>query len=318
MQIQLTGFLDKDTASFCKELWNLCLSAQSSPQGVPKELLEAKKLELIQEKVCYIYIELPCLFFTSDRSKLTSSTRSTPTRLRRSCESNERIKSAAIGNLPRFENANAENAASEVVGEIIGVEAVVVAIGRTTIAAEVSVEVEPGPHLPHRGGTLTKETEMAIDTSRKAAAEIDMIPGVAVRPRALPRPTRETLTLLVRDPDRVVTLPTVLEGGTVGLAAHLVTDHAIETLASEIGQVVVAETTDHEGTGAEETHLLPRATAPPMPADLPPHQRKGEDTRIPQVDRDRHAEPADGQPGIAPHPIQDPPAAVQGSAQSAN
>ncbi|KAH7417544.1 PWI domain-containing protein [Cadophora sp. MPI-SDFR-AT-0126] len=51
MQIQLTGFLDKDTAAFCKELWNLCLSAQSNPQGVPKELLEAKKLELIQEKV---------------------------------------------------------------------------------------------------------------------------------------------------------------------------------------------------------------------------------------------------------------------------
>lgn len=51
MQIQLTGFLDKDTASFCKELWGLCLSAQSSPQGVPKELLEAKKAELMQEKV---------------------------------------------------------------------------------------------------------------------------------------------------------------------------------------------------------------------------------------------------------------------------
>ncbi|PSS27743.1 hypothetical protein M430DRAFT_91759 [Amorphotheca resinae ATCC 22711] len=53
MQIQLTGFLDKDTAGFCKELWKLCLSAQSNPQGVPKELLEAKKLELIQEKVCF-------------------------------------------------------------------------------------------------------------------------------------------------------------------------------------------------------------------------------------------------------------------------
>ena len=51
LQIQLTGFLDKDTATFCKELWNLCLSAQTNPQGVPKELLEAKKLELIQEKV---------------------------------------------------------------------------------------------------------------------------------------------------------------------------------------------------------------------------------------------------------------------------
>ncbi|KAI0183284.1 PWI domain-containing protein [Xylaria flabelliformis] len=55
LQIQLTGFLDKDTAPFCKELWKLCLSAQSSPQGVPKELLEAKKLELIQEKVrCHL------------------------------------------------------------------------------------------------------------------------------------------------------------------------------------------------------------------------------------------------------------------------
>ncbi|KAI4173083.1 MAG: hypothetical protein LQ343_003193 [Gyalolechia ehrenbergii] len=51
LQIQLTGFLDKDTPRFCKELWNLCLSAQSNPQGVPKELLEAKKLELIQEKI---------------------------------------------------------------------------------------------------------------------------------------------------------------------------------------------------------------------------------------------------------------------------
>lgn len=56
LQIQLTGFLDKDTAPFCKELWKLCLSAQSSPQGVPKELLEAKKLELIQEKVCRLRV----------------------------------------------------------------------------------------------------------------------------------------------------------------------------------------------------------------------------------------------------------------------
>lgn len=51
LQIQLTGFLDKDTAKFCQELWSLCLSGQDNPQGVPKELLEAKKLELIQEKV---------------------------------------------------------------------------------------------------------------------------------------------------------------------------------------------------------------------------------------------------------------------------
>ncbi|OQE18958.1 hypothetical protein PENFLA_c020G00265 [Penicillium flavigenum] len=51
LQIQLTGFLDKDTPKFCQELWSLCLSGQENPQGVPKELLEAKKLELIQEKL---------------------------------------------------------------------------------------------------------------------------------------------------------------------------------------------------------------------------------------------------------------------------
>ncbi|KAF2187757.1 PWI domain-containing protein [Zopfia rhizophila CBS 207.26] len=51
IQIQLTGFLGKECAGFCKELWNLMLSAQDSPQKVPKELLEAKKLEMKQEKV---------------------------------------------------------------------------------------------------------------------------------------------------------------------------------------------------------------------------------------------------------------------------
>lgn len=51
LQIQLTGFLEKDTPAFCLELWKLCLSAQTSLHGVPKELLEAKKQEILQEKV---------------------------------------------------------------------------------------------------------------------------------------------------------------------------------------------------------------------------------------------------------------------------
>lgn len=56
IQIQLTGFLEKDTPGFCQQLWKLCMSAQNSPQGVPQELLEAKKAELIQEKVCHTII----------------------------------------------------------------------------------------------------------------------------------------------------------------------------------------------------------------------------------------------------------------------
>ncbi|KAH0292400.1 hypothetical protein M436DRAFT_70039 [Aureobasidium namibiae CBS 147.97] len=51
LQIQLTGFLEKDAAPFCKELWNLCLNAQKSDTGIPQQLVEAKKLELLQEKV---------------------------------------------------------------------------------------------------------------------------------------------------------------------------------------------------------------------------------------------------------------------------
>lgn len=50
LQVQLQGFLDADGPKFCKDLWNLMLSAQESPLGVPAAMLEAKKLELLQEK----------------------------------------------------------------------------------------------------------------------------------------------------------------------------------------------------------------------------------------------------------------------------
>jgi serine/arginine repetitive matrix protein 1 len=49
--LNLTGFLEKDTPAFCKQLWGLLLSAQASAQGIPSELLEKKKEELRQQKV---------------------------------------------------------------------------------------------------------------------------------------------------------------------------------------------------------------------------------------------------------------------------
>jgi serine/arginine repetitive matrix protein 1 len=59
-QIQhgLTGFLDKDAPAFCKEMWNLLLSAQESSNGIPKELLEAKKAE-IQQVLSYLRVPVP-------------------------------------------------------------------------------------------------------------------------------------------------------------------------------------------------------------------------------------------------------------------
>lgn len=46
------------------------MSAQSNPQGVPKELLEAKKLELIQEKVRSILQVLVIVKLKAFRLKL--------------------------------------------------------------------------------------------------------------------------------------------------------------------------------------------------------------------------------------------------------
>ncbi|KAJ9619798.1 hypothetical protein H2203_008068 [Taxawa tesnikishii (nom. ined.)] len=51
IQIHLTGFLGNDAATFCKQLWQLCLDAQRNPTGVPQQLVEAKKAEILQDMV---------------------------------------------------------------------------------------------------------------------------------------------------------------------------------------------------------------------------------------------------------------------------
>lgn len=51
MQINLTGFLEKNTQPFLLELWKLLLSAQESFGGIPAIFLEQKKEELRQKKV---------------------------------------------------------------------------------------------------------------------------------------------------------------------------------------------------------------------------------------------------------------------------
>lgn len=49
MQINLTGFLNgKNAREFMGELWSLLYSAQNSPTGMPTELVEAKKDEIIR------------------------------------------------------------------------------------------------------------------------------------------------------------------------------------------------------------------------------------------------------------------------------
>ncbi|WCJ20466.1 Serine/arginine repetitive matrix protein 1 [Euphorbia peplus] len=45
VQIQLTGFMEKNTGKFMKELWTLLLSAQKNESGVPQQFLDAKEEE---------------------------------------------------------------------------------------------------------------------------------------------------------------------------------------------------------------------------------------------------------------------------------
>ena len=50
MQINLTGFLEKNTQQFILELWKLLLSAQDSVSGIPKQFLEQKKQEILKNQ----------------------------------------------------------------------------------------------------------------------------------------------------------------------------------------------------------------------------------------------------------------------------
>lgn len=50
MQLYLTGFLEKNTAAFMRDLWSLLISAQGNEHGIPVEFLEKKKEELRRKR----------------------------------------------------------------------------------------------------------------------------------------------------------------------------------------------------------------------------------------------------------------------------
>lgn len=50
IQIQITGFLEKNTSKFMKELWSLLLSAQKNMSGVPQQFIDEKAEETRKKK----------------------------------------------------------------------------------------------------------------------------------------------------------------------------------------------------------------------------------------------------------------------------
>jgi len=70
LQINLTPFLEKKTAGFVKELWDLLLSAQDNIGGIPTIILEQKQRELMQLKVIFISIvKLQSILFPPSTKK---------------------------------------------------------------------------------------------------------------------------------------------------------------------------------------------------------------------------------------------------------
>ena len=50
LQVQLTGFLNKQAQPFVAELWKLLLDAQDAPHGIPRAFVERKKQELVARR----------------------------------------------------------------------------------------------------------------------------------------------------------------------------------------------------------------------------------------------------------------------------
>lgn len=55
IQISLTGFMERNTGKFMKELWSLLISAQQNVSGVPQQFLDAKEEETQKKKVGVVF-----------------------------------------------------------------------------------------------------------------------------------------------------------------------------------------------------------------------------------------------------------------------
>jgi serine/arginine repetitive matrix protein 1 len=56
VQIQITGFMEKNTGKFMRELWSLLTSAQNNISKIPQQFLDEKAEETRQKKVEFQFL----------------------------------------------------------------------------------------------------------------------------------------------------------------------------------------------------------------------------------------------------------------------
>ena len=198
----------------------LCLSAQSNPQGVPKELLEAKKLELIQEKVGYVVVGF-------GGSELTYGFRSMPRKL-------PKMPNAA-GNKSdsEIETSRASGKGKEAIEEAVaGAEAIEEA---TVISIGVRCAIQ-GLHLPDAGAHLAFVVPhlrvRLIHIFHLAELDVDQKTGAADR---LHQEDRRHILAPDLGPHHVGDMKTIIPQ-----------DHAVATVQTDLERLHVGTTEEIE------------------------------------------------------------------------
>ena len=216
LQIQLTGFLDKDTARFCKELWALCLSAQSNPLGVPKELLEAKKLELIQEKV------LNCLSQFPSHLGLTNALRSKLRRLPQKRNGGESRRSKETATSWTFVNENVLDEAYEAKAEATEEPIMVLDLDVIQDRPQGRLEGHLEGHLEGRlEGRLLPDVGAFLDTTIALVQEETLIPTFLPLAAVADQRMRDAALLLDEDPPHLILAPERPPAGVVEMRVNL-------------------------------------------------------------------------------------------------
>ncbi|OAL07544.1 PWI domain-containing protein [Phaeosphaeriaceae sp. SRC1lsM3a] len=196
IQIQLTGFLNKDTPAFCKELWDLMISAQDSPVGVPRELLEAKKRELQKEQISKAAAEQRRREGQEQNDMIDSFRRSEREERPERPERSERGRRGGFrGDDRRVDDGPHHPAVSEIFTSQVAAQVVAEVVVATDLVSDVALHQAVVPHLHHLVALDAHPLQIAHDPRPGAEPEdrLHMVVPCLRRPAvhdALPLLTR--------------------------------------------------------------------------------------------------------------------------------
>ncbi|KAG0065282.1 hypothetical protein BGZ93_007737 [Podila epicladia] len=239
MQINLQGFLDKNSQVFVLELWKLLLDAQTSLGGIPRVFIEEKKAELLSSRANK-EADLASVRTQEDKEKaVADEIRRKATEIRQASRPNaasfDNSVVAADGNHKRERSvplvATTEMSLAGTAAAIQGITTPEIGTGsRETIA-----ESDQGAETHMRAGEMT-DTGSQAETGAEIGAEIGAM----------------TVSDMAETAETTVTAETLVTGVAVGITAGTMDAVPITKMReTEAGAL----------TGTVEDHLMVTANA---------------------------------------------------------